>query len=1804
MNNSSLANWDGSQTDPRNTQQATSHSQSASVPWRVASVPAPPLLGGHHSRVRDTQPQTAVTESLQARQQTAWGFPQFHLQKFPAHSPTVYRLSDTSSNHPSSSLWGAISVPSPMNAYPTSRATFPNASSSSQLPPHEKPFHSSPNFKPSFAPSANDSGSPIPMSFPVKTPEFPVVGATGKTGNTNDVNTEVESAPRIRPSDPSAPPAFHRTSTYRPNFANPPSRPPPSQTCSYPSIPIIPRPSSKTPPLPEPTGLAAYHNLILSRSPSHLHQSFLASIPYTPTSSPAGSLFSPSPSIPPPHFHPIQNGSSQHSQTLSTPQLSLQLQTQSHPDPPSSPSKKCKRKARLMSHILVPPLPADSSKASYYSATYRSSDEWSKMSSREFLDMLSPENSPRSSPSEKRKRASLSDLHLPSSSPPQSMSTAASKAYVEVRSISSSSSSTKVAKNQSLVDSHASSSPFSTKQKTKAKSKQTFDNVADAYNSANLSAVFHVDHDEEDGSWQRKNSKRARVGENESGGRARKIKVTTANRLDSTALGSSLSKRASTGKPRKQRSDSRSVVDEDSLSRDHSKSRKKSKPLKLGEGENEERGTSGTKRKRRSSAKMIESTMVMDQTSSSLAEALNSSFCSGPAPNAGKDKEGLKSYSYDKSTDVVTLLVKLPDPVSREGSVLRRFWECRDLEQETKQEGILSYHLPPGLEETGVGQLDRTEKSKQLTKLGRIPKQGQTEVGVEQDAIHTSVSVDTQDTRDLSRRISPEDGPVEPAQTLSVDTQDTQDLSRRISPEDEPVEPAQTLSAKALGKRKAIDPLALELFGDGDEEDVDGDTVTPVDGHTPDEMDSRTPEDELMDDYIYYGDEAHHGKPWTKQPPTTDSFFLPQMLGDTSYSVDATPPTVSTTPEEDPEWYNANMDSESGPTSTIGPSHELYELLGITAISQDFLPHQPGHGYDPVISSSDGNHSSTNKLNTNGENNRLDLDHEEGKTPRGAQNSSSSGSLSLSPSSPSSSSLVVPQTATSTSTSPKSSYIEGSKLPPRSKTRFISVQPKRDSSLSSPFTPAQPVSSSNPGVVTPKSLQDLRGYGSSEDEEEEVRDAVGLTATGIMNNSTSEALEVIDVDADGDLDADADASADESGSMISFDMNRLNGRGGKEKETKESAVGFVDPGEKDDSSYHPDEEFDDKAGHDTDTDSDSSYHEPLKAKPPVTSPKSRNELPETESVAEEPEFTISLKNGSDIQWPPSSDEYFCHACRSKHKRVSMVCALYSQKVTFDDTKKDWECFKCQDICKCDHCCKNRNEPYVKQPFPKTIPPVFIGGKRTVLRTNPLAKATGTKQQSKTKATKAKPKPKSKPKPKADFSPLSPSPPIHRRRSQTQPVIRTQKPTGITPIVATEVVTGPLYSWTAVYDFSGRQIAQAFVSEPDHLQMDPPPEVFARPLPKPAEEKEPTPQPSPPPAPRIKLLKQGTSKVFVGDVQSEWELEEGGSIKYKDEGVRASTSTATVTPSAIMEVGQSSSQESSTIRMYVGRRPPKNFLPRPLTPENSVDEDDNNLAIKAPESSVDEDDGNLAIKAPENSVDEDDGNLAIKAPRDDNMDSQPEPTTITPLEIRAEPAPSSKNPEPSMHVDNVFDIGSPLTDLDDDDDDAMNVDGENAAAAGECLKHKRFRANVRSNEQKQDNAGTPPPTTGRRAVKLSRLVFQHVEIRRRSVKGAATNDRQAGAITISASVPAPTMSSPSLGAGVQSQQHFAGHSSGQTTDGQAIRREQQRIGPDSHPDPAQSSSDNTDIPFSLPNSVLAEIIRSALVASGIKAEIQL
>jgi len=756
-----------------------------------------------------------------------------------------------------------------------------------------------------------------------------------------------------------------------------------------------------------------------------------SSYPESPSIPVHGSLFTPSPtlsaqsvrrSITPAVPHPGPGNSALPAMRLSHPRPTLQFQTPLHDD---ASSRKRARKALLISHVQVPPLPADSSRAGYFTPVFMPREEWTNMTSQGFLRMLgeiSPGNTPRSSPNASR---ALSRRFTPSK-----------QVYVEIHSQSPGTVRSR--------DPQSPHSPYPSLKRKRKPEKNTFGDVAEALNFANTSAIDRDDEVEGYVDSSAKKRRRTQVGAD------KKTKGATGRSLlSSKSAGSS---RLVVSSERSKKDTSRSKHDD----QDWSHGARRKKEIKSSRVEVAKEREPGTKKR----------------STESSTGLVNSSFAS-----VSLNKVVSKHYSYDSSTDVVTLFVKLPSEESKQGSVLiPRYWDYRDLEQERLQGGILSY--PPPSEEV-LGRRVRVEKGKLPGKPGRVSK--------EEDAtVH--------------------------------DAEGIEDLECHSNDDAEPEFQVMQPSAKALGKRRAVDS---SLFSDDEEEQemVDHDMVDDS-VHQTWSVDQYATSDNLSRTYLHPDDDensiAHDSLSPFLANPHHSNLAYPVKIGINSGRSDAlfSPDpddfsfrgrTPDTTIEANMEWIDANLVLRSGTSST---ESQFYAMLGV-GTSPSLFPSS-----DLVTS---------DQARLNGENS-LDVDH---STRQSAKASLSSSSPSLS---------SPPFAHLDTSSGPSSFKGTSAELIPRLDTRLVSVQQQQGYSSSLPSQSNTHFARVSNSGSARNALQDLCGYSSSDDEEEKSREEVDMSVTLDTGVGKKEAPKVIDVDADGDADidvgSDADASGDEEGSTM------------------------------------------------------------------------------------------------------------------------------------------------------------------------------------------------------------------------------------------------------------------------------------------------------------------------------------------------------------------------------------------------------------------------------------------------------------------------------------------------------------------------------------------------------------------------------------------------------------------------------------------------------------------------------------------------
>ncbi|KAF5373602.1 hypothetical protein D9758_000882 [Tetrapyrgos nigripes] len=761
------------------------------------------------------------------------------------------------------------------------------------------------------------------------------------------------------------------------------------------------------------------------------------------------------------------------------------------------------------------------------------------------------------------------------------------------------------------------------------------------------------------------------------------------------------------------------------------------------------------------------------------------------------DSNGL--YSYGAEDNLVMLYVDVPFPETRRRGFLgSRVFDCRDREQEELEDGILAYSAKIVVSAAPRAQNKQRE---QLNMVGRIPKRlsAVAQPGSSSDALVGDERPAPQHTQS-------------PAQT-SVPTS--------LTPEALELPP---MSAKARGKQRAVSPEyeGWSLFGgekDMDISDIDVslsvfEETAPLDyeGLATDEANPSRfiHEDDLsMSCYIRFDeDSSPTSSVVIKTPPRPLPSFagLNPVPGSDDVPADFnfpsssshlneslfSPQTLRGVPGEldvasDETWLRESLDSGSG---SLDPFFK--EITDGTINPTALLPE-----YDPVLSRDyEPLHAVTASFGLDQHDHDYlgDYDQDEGKEE----------DIVPSPSSFHSPLLSQPSSAPSntyTASFPNStvSYFEGNKLPPRSTARFISVQSLSASTAKPTATSLSERISASTSV--PSALANLLGYGSSEDENDENdKDYGTMAAEPNTNTKNSDPEDGNGIGPDrpivvgADVDADADASADELGSAMIVDDVDWRDAVVERTEHGDEPVKRPDANDKDD----PDEN-----GPDSDS-------RPPQEDKPSQQASSSTMIPQQKSFH---------RGGQGVDWPTSSDEYYCHHCRTKPFKPSMACSScpkkycikcivhrYGDLVTFDDGLSNWKCFMCQDNCKCDKCSQRRDETYIRLPFPVSLPAVIIG----------------------------------------------------------EIVAKERVPA---PIVVSGTINEPFQPWGVIYDFSGQKIAQAFVIDDDE-------NVFAQPLPKPAN--------SLPPSRRVKVVKKKRSKFFVGSVQPSWRLTKDCLVKSRND----------------------------------------------------------------------------------------------------------------------------------------------------------------------------------------------------------------------------------------------------------------------------------------------------------------------------------
>ncbi|KAJ3991608.1 hypothetical protein F5050DRAFT_1124672 [Lentinula boryana] len=177
----------------------------------------------------------------------------------------------------------------------------------------------------------------------------------------------------------------------------------------------------------------------------------------------------------------------------------------------------------------------------------------------------------------------------------------------------------------------------------------------------------------------------------------------------------------------------------------------------------------------------------------------------------------------------------------------------------------------------------------------------------------------------------------------------------------------------------------------------------------------------------------------------------------------------------------------------------------------------------------------------------------------------------------------------------------------------------------------------------------------------------------------------------------------------------------------------------------------------------------------------RKEIRDRINDKKDTESPMAFVSSKRTNWPEGMLEYYCHQCRRKSSRLFMKCSLegcnakycircitsrYSN-FSFDSTREDFLCFRCNGICCCDVCCRKRGETYI---------PLKGLSRPTTLIPNPS---------------------------RSGLKTIAKHPPL---------------------IIDTKV-SQPVVYWGAVYNFSGEAIAKAYVTSVENDNV-----IFARPLP--------------------------------------------------------------------------------------------------------------------------------------------------------------------------------------------------------------------------------------------------------------------------------------------------------------------------------------------------------------------------------------
>ncbi|KAJ3914209.1 hypothetical protein F5877DRAFT_70904 [Lentinula edodes] len=527
-------------------------------------------------------------------------------------------------------------------------------------------------------------------------------------------------------------------------------------------------------------------------------------------------------------------------------------------------------------------------------------------------------------------------------------------------------------------------------------------------------------------------------------------------------------------------------------------------------------------------------------------------------------------------------------------------------------------------------------------------------------------------------------------------------------------------------------------------------------------------------------------------------------------------------------------------------------------------------------------------------------------------------------------------------------YYSGDPLPPRGKQRMISVQPKarKQRNTDSQSSATSPVPQPPPPLLQSNALSLVLDYGSNSDSEEKdnlhedsldfdvhlhtIVSALSATPATLASPSTvSSSLK----ESQATINNGVDVISIESGSGLQ--------KGGERSPTSRLTI------------PSPNKQPSPKLR----------LSDPAALEVPRSADLSQKATGREKEKKKKKQAPANRRN-----WPLGSSEYFCHQCRSRSFKLHMACAFdncnlkycikcitvrYADLLAFDAKRKDFSCFRCTNNCRCDLCCRKRGEIYIPpkrnvQLASDNEPPELMTlTQRRQRRKNAnrkemdleletkeiedrtLSESAGpsgenTIAERREKRDKVKGKAKMEPEiiastekdtayeketgekavlTKSNWpeegcnakycircvtSRRPPARPTTFKPAHLRPRQSEERPyPKLAPITVDTQVLHPVVYWGAVYNWTGEVIASAYVASVENDGI-----IFARPLQK--------------------------RRVFIGDVQPDWELGSNFKIRYLGES-RENVAQEPVITNDDTSVGPSPTTRKRKV-LYVGKPP--------------------------------------------------------------------------------------------------------------------------------------------------------------------------------------------------------------------------------------------------------------------------------------------